>query len=124
MRWVKLTLAPVVRASWLLRIWRLTSSSLAGTVRTLVAVGTARLASMLATMRAAAPRSATASMGAAPLAGGAAAAGAVAAGAGCATAGAGAAARPTRRERRRPASAGGVAGGDHVVTAAGTGAGR
>ena len=35
---------------------RLTSSSLAGTSRKLVAVGTARLASMLATMRAAAPR--------------------------------------------------------------------
>ena len=35
---------------------RLTSSSLAGTSRKLVAVGTPRLASMLATMRAAAPR--------------------------------------------------------------------
>src|SRR4051794_38744245 len=35
---------------------RLTSSSLAGTSRKLVAVGTSRLASMLATMRAAAPR--------------------------------------------------------------------
>ena len=35
---------------------RLTSSSLAGTLWKLVAVGTARLASMLATMRAAAPR--------------------------------------------------------------------
>ena len=34
---------------------RLTSSSLAGTSRKLVAVGTSRLASMLATMRAAAP---------------------------------------------------------------------
>src|SRR5271165_7654709 len=56
MRWVKLTLAPDVRASWLLRIWRLTSKSLAGTVRTLVAVGTLRLSTMLATMREAAPR--------------------------------------------------------------------
>src|SRR3954467_7280829 len=36
---------------------RLTSSSLAGTSRKLVAVGTAGLASMLATMRAEAPRS-------------------------------------------------------------------
>src|SRR5918994_2469 len=36
---------------------RLTSSSLAGTLRKLVAVGTSRLASMLVTMRAAAPRS-------------------------------------------------------------------
>ena len=35
---------------------RLTSSSRAGTTRVLVAVGTARLASMLAAMRAAAPR--------------------------------------------------------------------
>src|SRR6516165_10286795 len=61
MMWVKLTLAPVVRASWLLRMSRLTSSRRAGTVRTLVAVGTARLASMLATMREAAPRSGVAS---------------------------------------------------------------
>src|ERR1700733_6369451 len=61
MRWVKLTLAPVVRASWLLRIWRLTSSRRAGTVRTLVAVGTERLASMLATTREAAPRRTVAS---------------------------------------------------------------
>ena len=59
-RWVKLTFAPVVRASWLFRICRLTSSSRAGTVRTLVAVGTARLASMLATIRDAAPRNGTA----------------------------------------------------------------
>ena len=41
MRWVKLTLPPVVRNSWLLMMVRLTSSSLAGTARTLVAVGTA-----------------------------------------------------------------------------------
>src|ERR1700677_141022 len=56
MMWVKLTLAPVVRASWLFRMRRLTSRSRAGTDRTLVAVGTARLASMLATMREAGPR--------------------------------------------------------------------
>src|ERR1700679_4027811 len=61
MRWVKLTLAPVVRANWLLRIWRFTSSRRAGTVRTLVAVGTPRLASMLATIREAAPLRTTAS---------------------------------------------------------------
>src|SRR5580692_1821448 len=61
MRWVKLTLAPVVRASWLLRMRRFTSSRRAGTVRTLVAVGTPRLASMLATIREAAPRSGVAS---------------------------------------------------------------
>src|SRR6516164_8767202 len=58
---VKLTLAPLVRASWLLRMSRLTSSSRAGMVRTLVAVGTPRLASMLATIREAAPRRMTAS---------------------------------------------------------------
>ena len=47
MRWVKLTLPPwVSRRSWLLTIRRLTSSSLAGTVRTEVAVGTARLSSI------------------------------------------------------------------------------
>src|SRR5579864_8530489 len=57
MMWVKLTLAPVVRANWLLRMSRLTSSKRAGTERTLVAVGTPRLASMFATMREAAPRS-------------------------------------------------------------------
>src|SRR5580692_11362379 len=61
MMWVKLTLAPVVLASWLLRMSRFTSSKRAGTVRTLVAVGTLRLASMLATMREAAPRSGVAS---------------------------------------------------------------
>ena len=65
MRWVKLTFAPVVRASWLLRIWRFTSSRRAGTVRTLVAVGTPRLASMLATIREAAPRRMTGSSDAA-----------------------------------------------------------
>src|SRR5580692_6832962 len=58
---VKLTLAPVVRASWLFKMSRLTSSRRAGTVRTLVAVGTDRLASMLATIRDAAPRSGTGS---------------------------------------------------------------
>ena len=53
MRWVKLTLPAPVRASWLFRIWRLTSSSFAGTARTEVAVGTPRLASMFSTVRAA-----------------------------------------------------------------------
>ena len=50
-------------------IARLTSSSLAGTSRKLVAVGTSRLASMLATMRAPTPRMG-ASAGAAAAAGG------------------------------------------------------
>src|SRR5690242_10775973 len=57
MRWVKLTLPRPVRDRWLLRIWRLTSSSFAGTVRTDVAVGTRRLASMLVAVALATPRS-------------------------------------------------------------------
>src|SRR6516162_1704564 len=61
MMWVKLTFAPVVRANWLFRTSRFTSSRRAGTVRTLVAVGTPKLASMLATMREAAPRRTVAS---------------------------------------------------------------
>src|SRR5579875_1249316 len=56
MRWVKLTLPPRPRRRWLLMTTRLSMSSFAGTARTLVAVGTVRLASMLATTRAAAPR--------------------------------------------------------------------
>src|SRR3954467_11371509 len=55
MRCVKLTFPRPVRERWLFRIWRLTSSSFAGTLRTDVAVGTPRLASMFSTMRAAAP---------------------------------------------------------------------
>src|SRR5947207_11170134 len=55
-RWVKLTLWPPVRARWLFRICRLTSSSFAGTVRTEVAVGTPSEASMFSTIRAVAPR--------------------------------------------------------------------
>src|SRR5690606_30342455 len=85
---------------------RLTSSSLAGTSRKLVAVGTPRLASMLATMRAAAPRSGSPgssrpSFPAFPAAAGAGAAvaragasGAGVAGAGAGAVGAGAAAAP------------------------------
>src|SRR6478609_6779707 len=57
MRWVKLILPPRVRPRYPLITSRLTSSSLAGTSRKLVAVGTSRLASMLVTIRAAAPRS-------------------------------------------------------------------
>src|SRR5450631_468836 len=56
-RWVKLTLPPRLRRRWLLMTTRLSIRSLAGTTRTLVAVGTLRLASMLVTVRAAAPRS-------------------------------------------------------------------
>ena len=60
-RWVKLTFMPVVRTSWSFRAARLTSSRRAGTVRTEVAVGTPRLATMLVTILAAAPRSGVAS---------------------------------------------------------------
>src|ERR1700722_17414271 len=67
MMWVKLTLAPVVRANWLFKTWRFTSNRRAGTLRTLVAVGMERLASMLATMREAAPLRRTASGVAVPL---------------------------------------------------------
>src|SRR5258707_6837591 len=57
MRWVKETLPPRPRARWLLITIRLSISSFAETARTDVAVGTRRLASMLATVREAAPRS-------------------------------------------------------------------
>src|SRR3954454_18121799 len=57
MRWVKLTLPPRARARCRLMTVRLSCSSLAGTARTEVAVGTSRLAAMFATTRAAAPRS-------------------------------------------------------------------
>src|SRR3954452_12931210 len=56
-RCVKETLPPRPRRRWLLMTTRLSISSLAGIARTLVAVGTARLASMLETTRAAAPLS-------------------------------------------------------------------
>src|SRR5213079_3432115 len=57
MRWVNDTLPPRLRRRWLLITVRLSARSLAGTARTLVAVGTVRLVSMLATTRAAAPLS-------------------------------------------------------------------
>src|SRR5260370_23552172 len=57
MRWVKEILPPRPRRRWLLMTIRLSPSNFAGTVRTLVAVGTPRDASMLATTWAAAPRS-------------------------------------------------------------------
>ena len=56
MRWVKLTLPPRVRLSWLLRIRRLTSSSLAGTSRNDVAVGTVSEVCMFSAMAAETPR--------------------------------------------------------------------
>ena len=62
MKCVNETLAPLDLDSDSLSAARLISRSLADTVRTLVAVGTARLASMLATMRAAAPRRGVASV--------------------------------------------------------------
>src|SRR5918998_6941464 len=57
MRWVKDTLPPRARARWLLMTVRLSHSSLTGTVRTLVAVGTVRLVSMFLAVRAGAPLS-------------------------------------------------------------------
>src|SRR5829696_4282947 len=48
MRWVKLILPPRVRDMWLLMTMRLSIISLAGTVRTLVAVGTVSDSSMFA----------------------------------------------------------------------------
>src|SRR3954451_25424280 len=50
------TLPPRARARWLLITMRLSIKSLTGTDRTLVAVGTARLASMFCAVRAGAPR--------------------------------------------------------------------
>src|SRR4051812_21888800 len=55
-RWVKDTLPPRARLRWLLMTIRLSISSLTGTCRTLVAVGTERLASMFCAVRAGAPR--------------------------------------------------------------------
>src|SRR3954465_15035801 len=55
MRCVNDTLPPRPRRRWLLMTTRLSISSLAGMTRTLVAVGPARLASIFATTRAAAP---------------------------------------------------------------------
>src|ERR687885_2326698 len=58
-RWVNETLPPRARARWLLMTIRLSASSLAGTARTLVAVGTVSEAFMFLTTLAAAPRSGT-----------------------------------------------------------------
>src|SRR5690606_31126272 len=57
MMWVNDTLPPRARRRWLLITMRLSKSSLTGTARTLVAVGRARLDSMLVAVRAGAPRS-------------------------------------------------------------------
>src|SRR3954453_183550 len=56
MRCVKDTLPPRERARWLLITMRLSARSLAGTARTLVAVGTVSDAFMFLTTLAAAPR--------------------------------------------------------------------
>ena len=63
------------RASWLLSMRRLTSRSLAGTTRKLVAVGTVRLDVMLATTRAGLPRRGTTVPSTAPAGAGVGAAG-------------------------------------------------
>src|SRR5450755_2610353 len=57
MMWVNEIFPPRPRLRWLFITRRLSATSLAGMSRTLVAVGTARLASMFATVRAAAPLS-------------------------------------------------------------------
>ncbi len=107
MRCVNETLPPRALARWLLITVRLSMSSLAGTARTEVAVGTVRLVSMLSTTRAAAPRSgmvsiSSATRAAASTAGTAAGAGAAAGAAqpaavGAAAAGVGAARWSCRR---------------------------
>lgn len=61
MRWVKETLPPRPRFKWLLITMRLSINSLAAIARTLVAVGTVRLDSILVAVRAATPRSRTSS---------------------------------------------------------------
>src|SRR5262245_32659396 len=61
MMWVNDTLPPRARRRWLLMTIRLSISSLTGTERTLVAVGTVSEASMLMAVRAAAPRRRTCS---------------------------------------------------------------
>ena len=55
--WVKETLPPRVRLRWLLMTMRVSNISLAGTARTLVAVGTVREADMFLATAAEAPRS-------------------------------------------------------------------
>src|SRR5271155_4247948 len=55
MRWVNDTFPPRPRPRWLLITMRLSTRSLAGTARTLVAVGTVRLAALFAAGRAARP---------------------------------------------------------------------
>src|SRR3954465_7897083 len=57
MRCVKETFPPRERARWLFMTMRLSASSLAGTARTLVAVGTVSETFMFLTTAAAAPRS-------------------------------------------------------------------
>src|SRR3954452_25390725 len=92
MRWVYDALPPRPRLRCLLMTVRLSTSNFAGTARTLVAVGTVRLASMFATTRDAAPRRGRRS----PVVGGAGCSAAAAAaavgwaGAGCAAGAAGA----------------------------------
>src|SRR3954466_6783389 len=56
MRWVNETFPPRERARWLLMTMRLSASSLAGTARTLVAVGTVSETFMFLTTAADAPR--------------------------------------------------------------------
>src|ERR1700761_5784834 len=120
MRWVNDTLPPRPRRRWLLMTIRLSISSLAGISRTLVAVGTARLAVMLMTVRAAAPRSLLTSVPSGSGGWGAAGAGA---GAGAAAGGAGGAAGACLAGAAwsAPAGAGAAGAGDDGGAAAGAG---
>ena len=116
-RCVKLALPSRLRRRWPLMMRRFDSSILAGTSRKLVAVGTPRLASMLLTIAAAAPRSAS------PGSGSGSAAGASAAGAGADGAGAdGAGTAAAGVEAGAGAAGAGAAGAGGGVAAAGAGA--
>ena len=104
MMWVKETFPPRERPRYPLMIFRLTSRSLAGTTRKLVAVGTPRLASMFSTMRAATPR-----MGSPGASGAGALASALALALAVAVAGASAAGFAGSAAGAEPAGAGGAA---------------
>ncbi len=105
-RWVNETLPPRARARWLLITTRLSNSSLTGIARTLVAVGTARLASMFWTVRAAAPlEDGLADLAGADLLGWPAAAGVAAAADAWLAAGLSRALRPSRPQVRLRAAA-------------------
>ena len=122
MMWVKETLPPRARFRWLLMTIRLSISSLAGTARTLVAVGTSREASMLVTTRAAGPFRTAVVVAAAPPAGAGAAVVAASRGTWTGAGAAGAAAAPGPRAGAAGCAAGAGAGAGTVAVAAGAAA--